>query len=119
MMNYSVYVFLDHRGRPYYVGKTNNFKRRRKEHLDEIRKGNKLPKYNKARSLLKQGHTFRMRTIAKTVSEEDAYDVEAHFITKYKKKRGIKLTNIVGVTKPFGYIPPKKKKVRRKKRKKA
>jgi predicted GIY-YIG superfamily endonuclease len=118
MMNYSVYVFLDQRGRPYYVGKTNNFKRRRKEHLDEIRKGNTLPKYKKARSLIRQGHTFRMRTIARTRTEEDAFDVEAHFITKYKE-RGVKLTNVVGVTKPFGYIPPKKKKSTRKRRKKA
>jgi len=83
-MKYSVYVFIDELKRPYYVGKTNNMKRRRKEHLDEIKKGNILPKYQKARKLLRKGIKFKMRTIRTTNSEKEAYRLERYYIRKYK-----------------------------------
>lgn len=81
---YSVYVFLDGQNRPYYVGKTNNMRRRRREHLDEIKRGNKLPKYNKARQLIKKGVSLKMRAIRTTKSEKEAFKLERYFIKKYR-----------------------------------
>jgi predicted GIY-YIG superfamily endonuclease len=82
---YSVYVFLDQKNRPYYVGKTNNMKRRRKEHLYEIDTGNTLPKYAKARKLIDQGFYLKMRRIRKTYSEDKAFALERKYIKKYRK----------------------------------
>lgn len=93
-MKYSIYVFLDQRNRPYYVGKTNNFKRRKREHLDEIKGKNPLPKYRKARWLRKKGYKFRMRTIAKAMIESDAYAIERTLIKEYSK-RGYDLKNVI------------------------
>ena len=92
-MKYNIYVFLDQRGKPYYVGKTNNFKRRRREHLEAIRTMNSLPKYKKTRWLLKNGYKFRMRTVAKALIEKDAYEIETFYIKKYLKA-GYRLTNL-------------------------
>ena len=92
-MKYNIYVFLDQRGKPYYVGKTNNFKRRRREHVEAIRTMNPLPKYKKARWLLKNGYKFRMRTVAKALIEKDSYEIETFYIKKYIKA-GHKLTNL-------------------------
>lgn len=84
-MTYSVYVFLDERNRPYYVGKTNNMVRRRKEHKEEILGGNSLPKYNKARQLMGKGIRFNMTRIRTTKTEEGAYRLERHYIQKYRR----------------------------------
>lgn len=83
-MNYNIYVFLDPKGEPYYVGRTNNFARRRKEHLDEIRTGNPLPKYRRARQIMKKGYQFRMKTIAKTLDLKDSMELEKFFIKRYR-----------------------------------
>lgn len=84
-MVYSVYVFLDSRNRPYYVGKTNNMSRRRREHKEEILRCNPLPKYNKARKLINQGTVFKMRVIRKTRTEKEAYKLERYYIKKYRR----------------------------------
>ena len=84
-MKYNIYVFLDPRGKPYYVGRTNNFSRRRKEHLEEIRKGNTLPKYRRARQIIKRGYKFRMKTIAKTLDLKDSMELEKFFIKRYRR----------------------------------
>jgi len=84
-MTYSVYVFLDAKNRPYYVGKTNNMTRRRKDHLYEIKTGNTLPKYVKARKLFGQGQPLKMRRIRSTRNEKEAYRLERHYIKKYRK----------------------------------
>lgn len=82
---YSVYVFLDQKNRPYYVGKTNNMKRRRKEHVKEIETGNTLPKYAKARKLMRGGLPLKMRRILKTHDEDRAYELERKYIKKYRR----------------------------------
>jgi predicted GIY-YIG superfamily endonuclease len=92
-MVYSVYVFLDNRGKPYYVGKTNNMTRRRKEHLKEIASGNKLPKYVKARKLIRKGHKLKMKRVAKFYNEDAALSKERRLIRAYRKK-GVALTNL-------------------------
>lgn len=119
-MKYSIYVFLDNRNKPYYVGKTNDLKRRKKEHLAEIKSMNQLPKYRKARYLIKHGHPFRMKAIAQAVKEEDAYAIERFYIQKYRKA-GIKLFNLTSGgpdEKPIKINKPKKKKKLKKKIKK-
>lgn len=85
-MKYVVYVFLGHRNKPYYVGKTNNFERRKKEHLACIKSGDQLPKYRMARKLIRQGKKFTMKPIARTASESHAYAVETFFIKKFRKE---------------------------------
>ena len=84
-MTYSVYVFLDERNRPYYVGKTNSMKRRRKDHLYAIKTMDTLPKYAKARKLFGEGHPFKMRRIRSTNDENRAYELERYYIKKYRK----------------------------------
>lgn len=93
-MRYSVYVFLDPRGKPYYVGKTNNMVRRRREHLQEIATGNKLPKYEKARKLIRRGHALKMKKVASFTREDDAFAKERQLIMFYRSKPGIALTNL-------------------------
>ncbi len=91
-MAYNVYVFLDNNNRPYYVGKTNNMRRRRREHLKEIEEGNTLPKYKKARALIRKGFSLKMRTIKKTNDEDQAYKLERQLIKKYRNT-GYQLMN--------------------------
>lgn len=81
---FHVYVFLDDKNRPYYVGKTNSMERRREEHLKEIKTGNTLPKYSKARALLKKGIKFRMVSIRTTDNEDRSYRIERHYIKKFR-----------------------------------
>ena len=84
-MTYSVYVFLDERNRPYYVGKTNNITRRRKEHKEEILGGNSLPKYKKARALMDRGTRFNMKRIRTAKTDAGACRLERHYIKKYRR----------------------------------
>jgi predicted GIY-YIG superfamily endonuclease len=93
-MRYSVYVFLDPSGKPYYVGKTNNMVRRRREHLKEIETGSKLPKYEKARKLIKMGHKLKMKRVASFTKEDDAFAKERQLIRLYRKRSDINLTNL-------------------------
>lgn len=92
-MKYIIYAFIDMNDKPYYIGKTNNLIRRRDEHLEEVRKGNKLPKYTKIREILKKGGKFKMQSLAKALNEADAYLIERTFIKEYLK-RGFRLTNM-------------------------
>lgn len=85
-MVYSIYVFLDHKNRPYYVGKTNNMRRRRKEHLMEVVNGNTLPKYNAIRKFKRQGLSFKMKAIHTTENENEAYKLERYYIRKFRRE---------------------------------
>ncbi len=89
---YNVYVFIDNRNIPYYVGKTNNMIRRENEHRKAILSGDTLPKYNAARKFIRNGTPFKMRSIRTTVTEIEAYRLERLFIAKFRKS-GYKLYN--------------------------
>lgn len=92
-MRYSVYVFLDHLNRPYYVGMTSNFSKRKKEHLFEIKTGNVLPKYRWARMLyVSKKHPFKMRIIKTVYNQKEAFRLEHHYIRKFRKE-GYRLMN--------------------------
>lgn len=87
-MRYSIYVFLDDLNRPYYVGMTNNFTRRKKDHLFEIKTKNMLPKYRKARQLyMLKKHPFKMRVIATTRNKAKAFKLERQYIKKYRREQ--------------------------------
>jgi hypothetical protein len=113
-------VFVDPKGNPYYVGRTNNLNRRRKEHLEEIKKGNALPKYRRARQLMKQGYNFRMKAVAKTLGLEDSKELEKFFIKRYRKL-GFTLYNLTeggDDKKKIKINYPKKRKITGRKKKK-
>jgi len=54
-----VYYFIRPNKIPFYVGITNNFKRRKRKHYYNILNGNSYPKYNKARKLILDGFVWR------------------------------------------------------------
>jgi len=91
-MKYTIYALVDGRGKPYYIGKTNSMPRRRKEHLEALKSGDRAPRYVKARRLRKRGTKFRMKALAKALSERDANTIERAFIKDYRKRGG--LTNL-------------------------
>jgi len=55
MKTYCVYTFVNPDRTPFYVGVTCNFRRRMRNHANEIRLGNSLPKYNRMRQLTPDG----------------------------------------------------------------
>lgn len=112
-MIYRVYVFLDQMGNPYYVGKTNNFKRRRREHLYEIKIGNTLPKYRKARALIKKGYKFRMKTIATARTEAEVFRLERKYIKEFRAKYTLYNLTHGGPYKKPAKISHRKPKVKR------
>jgi len=88
-MKYTIYALVDGRGKPYYIGKTANYKSRRKGHLAALKNGDKAPRYVKARALRRRGGKFRMKALAKALSERDANTIERAFIKDYKKRGGL------------------------------
>jgi len=91
-MKYTIYALVDGRGKPYYIGKTANYIQRRKAHLKALNSGDKAPRYVKARQLRRRGGKFRMKALAKALSERDANTIERAFIKDYRKRGG--LTNL-------------------------
>lgn len=124
---YYVYKFITPAGKPYYIGKTNNMSRRKKEHLHEIEIGNTLPKYNMARKLLRKGYPLIMKIIATTFNENEAFRLERLYIKKFRKQ-GITLYNCtaggpdekpIRINKPLNKQKTTKKVVRKKPLKKS
>lgn len=95
MKTHVVYAFIDGEGNPFYVGKTNDLKIRKQAHLYEVKKGNTLPKYNKLRKLLGQGHEFNNLIIV--LEEGIHYDQidnkEIYHIQKLREE-GYRLRNL-------------------------
>ena len=90
-----VYYFIRPDGTPFYVGITNNFKRRKRRHYCNILNGNSYPKYNKARKLISEGFIFDQMIIIveRNLTEEEAKQREIDLIRELKDK-GIKLYNL-------------------------
>ena len=93
----SLYQFLDNNGIPFYVGITNNFKRRLTEHKTVLKKGKDgktWPVYNKIRKLIREeNYELNMVVIKENLSFIDAKKLEIETIAKYKGE-GIKLCNL-------------------------
>lgn len=99
-----VYAFYDENGEPYYVGATKDMPQREKGHRSEIRKGNPLPCYRKARKLIAAGHPFVMRVVEETDTEDAAFEREITLIKEMREK-GFRLLNVSG----GGDRPPSQK----------
>ncbi len=92
-----LYQFLDTKGIPFYVGITNNFKRRLSEHKQVLKKGKDgktWPVYNKIRKLIREeNYELNMNIIRKELTHDEAKCLEIETIAKYKNE-GIKLYNL-------------------------
>lgn len=90
-----IYAFIDDKGQYFYIGKTCDINRRNKEHLFEINKGNNLPKYNKLRKLLREGHDFHSLVIIVEdgLSCDQIDDREIYYIRKLREE-GYTLKNL-------------------------
>lgn len=89
-----LYHFLDHEENPFYVGVTNNFKRRKNEHKLYVKKQKKWAVYNKINKLIREyDYELRMEIIKEDLSKEEAYELEMKTIKDYRDK-GYKLYNM-------------------------
>ncbi len=91
-----IYVLLDESGIVFYVGKTMRPTKRIHRHVEEVRKGNHLPVYNKLRQVLNRNGWKRqgiLKVIEENISAEDI-DARETFHIKLYKSRGIKLKNL-------------------------
>lgn len=95
--NVCVYHFLDNNNLPFYVGKTNNFKRRKTEHLCVLKKGKNgktWPIYNKIRQLIKEeNYELKMEIIDEKLTNDEANNLEIKLIKEYIEN-GYKLYNL-------------------------
>jgi len=95
--NVCVYHFLDNNNMPFYVGKTNNFHRRKTEHLCVLKKGKKgktWPVYNKIRKLIREeNYELNMKIIDQNLSNDEANNLEIKYIKEYREN-GYKLYNL-------------------------
>jgi len=92
---YSIYFFIDNLGNPFYVGQTQCFKRRFKEHLYRIKKGKKLSHYKKAAFLMKNKLSFKITEIHNNLSKKKANILELFYISKY---------NLNQINKPITWV---------------
>ena len=90
-----IYAFVDDKGKPFYVGRTYNLSKRKKEHLYEIRQGNNLPKYNKLRKLLSNNLNFDdlIYVIEDNIDSDLIEQKEIYYIAKLRQE-GYKLKNL-------------------------
>jgi hypothetical protein len=95
MNQFSLYMFFDEENHPFYVGKTNNFKKRKLTHLWEIKRGSNYPNHNKLRKVLASG-TNQDDAIKEIFKNIDATHIDALEIgwIKILKNLGYKLKNL-------------------------
>ena len=95
MSLFMIYVFVDEKKIPFYVGITKNLKQRKRSHLHEIKNGNTLYKYNKLRKVLSQNLTIDdiMIVVKNNILCADIEKEEIELIAELRKK-GYKLTNL-------------------------
>lgn len=101
-----LYHFLDHEGKPFYIGVTNNLKRRKQEHLLYVKKQKRWAVYNKINKLIREyNYELVMEIIQDNLNREDTYSLEMKTIKDYKDK-GYKLYNITeGGEGTYGHKP--------------
>jgi len=90
-----IYVFVDEKQKPFYVGRTYKLSKRKREHLAEVKYGNTLPKYNKLRKLINAGYDFNLLVIIleDNISSELIEEKEIYYIAKLREE-GYNLKNL-------------------------
>ncbi len=91
--NNIIYAWLDENGDPYYVGKTKCLRQRNNDHRCKMANGNKLPKYNKLRKLLREGFKWDILIIEDGLTEEEWAHREQYWIAHYRRE-GCRLFNL-------------------------
>lgn len=91
-MRVYIYALLDLDDNPFYVGKTNNIKKRQHGHLNMARRGFVSPVYAKIRKLQRQGWVFNFQ-ILEECSESNCDERERFYIASLREQ-GFKLTNL-------------------------
>lgn len=92
MSNY-IYALLDENDTPFYIGKTNDIRRRSTAHRNEAENGNPLPKYRKLRKLFAQGLNLNLEILEQNISDVEVDERERHHIQQLKNQ-GCKLYNL-------------------------
>lgn len=95
MDKFILYFFMDEKKNPFYVGFTKNFKQRMKNHMYEVRYGNRLPKYHKFRKVLATGlrPDEIMVPVEENIPPSKIEQKEIEYIKKIRKNGG-KLYNL-------------------------
>ncbi len=90
-----IYAFIDDKKKPFYIGRTYNLSKRKKEHLYEVTKGNTLPKYNKLRKLLNMNLKFDelIYVLEDNIDPEQIEQKEIYYIAKLRQD-GYNLKNL-------------------------
>jgi hypothetical protein len=90
-----IYAFIDGDKKPFYIGRTYNLTKRKKEHLYEVSKGNTLPKYNKLRKLLNMNFNFDdlVYIIESNIDSDLIEQSEVFYIAKLRQE-GYNLKNL-------------------------
>lgn len=82
---YCLYYLADENDEPYYIGKTKDFEGRKKDHIKSIESGCPLPKYHKARKLIRNGIPFKMKKLERNIPEKDINNAEIEAIKTFKE----------------------------------
>jgi group I intron endonuclease len=90
-----IYAFKDENENIFYIGKTCRIKKRKKEHLYELKKGNNLPKYNKLRKVINSGLDFEdvFLILENDLNCDEIDDREMYYISKLREE-GYNLKNL-------------------------
>ena len=93
--NHTIYAFIDYNKKPFYIGRTWNLKKRKKEHLYEVKNGNSLPKYNKLRKLLNENKSFNdfIIIVEDNIPANLIEEKEIYYIAKLREE-GYNLKNL-------------------------
>ncbi len=102
-----IYVFVDDKQKPFYVGRTYKLVKRKKEHLAEVRYGNTLPKYNKLRKLINAGHDFNnlVLVLENNIPSDLIEEKEIYYIAKLREE-GYDLKNLTEEGEGWKHITP-------------
>lgn len=92
---HSIYVLLDETQKVFYVGKTNNPRKRFRRHLGHVRNGSRYPVHNKLRKVISiKGNSYGIYKIIESKISEEKIDEREMFYIKFYKDNGCKLKNL-------------------------
>lgn len=86
MKHHLIYVIVDSKEVPFYVGKTVDLKSRIRRHKSRAKTNCPLYLYNKLRKLMRENEPFRFDVVESGLTEEQVDDRERHWIAEYRKQ---------------------------------